>query len=79
MSHGQKLQQLVYFLWNGVKWDYLGATVDPTAYLPLSGGTMTSSAEIIFALSAALADRIDGGDATKSAISNFTIDCGVYA
>lgn len=43
-----------------------------------SGGSFTAGADLAFAPSAALAVRIDGGDAAMSAIDNFDIDCGTF-
>lgn len=54
---------------------------DLTPYLQKAGGTMTQDAGLSFAvpLTAPIpAPRIDGTDATKSAITNFTIDMGEF-
>lgn len=76
-------------VYDGANYDLIQHTADMSAYLPLAGGTLTGSvtfsnaagANLAFTPStgATLVTRLDGGDATKSAIDNFTLDAGVYA
>jgi len=69
-------------LFDGTNWHLIPNGTDLNAYLALAGGTMGDTAAITFAnpttaLSAPVV-RINGADATKSAIDGFTIDMGNY-
>lgn len=48
------------------------------AVLETVGGTLAAAANIVFTAAGALTTRLNGGDPSKSAIDNFTIDCGTY-
>ena len=69
-------------IYDGAAWHLIPNSVDLASYLPLAGGTMADTARVTFAVPAAAATtpaaRIDGGDATKSALDNFTVDAGTY-
>lgn len=74
-------------IWDGTNFDLIPHTVDLSAYLPLAGTavgrTMTSAAVVTFAVPGGAAPaaptvRIDGGDPSKSALDNFTLDAGVF-
>lgn len=73
-----KAGDLVIF--DGTNYHVIAQETDLTAYLPLAGGTMTNTAAITFGVpaGAGLVTRLDGTDAAKSRIDNFTIDCGTY-
>ena len=71
-------------VFDGTKYDVINAEVNMSAYLALTGTTssakMAGTAQIAFNVptGAGLVTRLDGTDATKSAIDNFTIDAGTY-
>lgn len=70
-------------IWDGANFHLLPETIDLSAYLPLAGGTMTDTAQVVFPVPAAagMNTRIEGTDKAKSQINNFNlencvIDCG---
>ena len=67
----------------GGPWPYTLQTVAQVmsagnAVTTTGGGAFTVSANLSFAPSASIATRIDGGDPTKSALDNFTLDAGTF-
>lgn len=77
-----KAGDLIFF--DGTNYHVVANETDLSAYLPLTGTTaakkMTGAAVVTFDVPAGtgLVTRIDGGDAAKSKLDNFTIDCGTY-
>jgi hypothetical protein len=66
-------------LYDGSDWTILQTGVDLSSYLSKAGGSMIAGAAITFDVpgGAGLVDRLNGTDAAKSSISNFTLDAGV--
>ena len=70
-------------LWDGAAWHLIPNGTDLNAYLALAGGTMGDTAAITFANPTGAAPavpvvRLNGGDPTRSAIDNFSIDLGQF-
>ena len=77
-SGAAKLLNGDLLIWDGTKYHTVAMNVDLAAYLPLVGGTMTNTAVVTFTASTAPLVRLDGSDALKSSIDNFSLDCGQF-
>jgi hypothetical protein len=82
-SGAAKLENGDLLISDGTTFHPVSMAADLSAYLPLAGGSMTNTAVVTMNVATGSAPtnplvRLDGSDAAKSAIDNFTIDCGLF-